>query len=528
MEELAQVEPIAVLMALLTVVAVVATLSRRLGVPYPLLMVLTGLGLGFIPGLPRVTLTPDLVLLLFLPPILFAAAYFSSVRDLVANTRPITLLGVGLIVATVGAVATVAHWLAPEIGWAPAFALGAIVAPPDAVAATAVAQQLRLPRRIVTILEGESLFNDATALVAFGLAIEAAQTGIFEPAQAIVQLAYVAIGGVLIGLAVGRVTSWLLGRLRDAQVEVLISLIAPFAAYLPAEIVHASGVLATVVAGLIVGRQAPRVLTSESRVLGKAVWDIVVFLINGLVFVIIGLQVPLIVEAAGADLWLYLGIALAVSATVVVVRMAWIFPATYLPRILSPRLRERDPAPPWQGPFVLGYAGMRGSVSLAAALAVPTVVGPDATPFPGRELILLTAFVVILVTLVGQGLTLPWIIRRLGVIDDGGAADEEHRAREASSQAALERLDGLAQEWPDHLPLIDQIRARYEHRSEHTGSSTDNAAEDELLEHQRIRHDVIEAERMVIIGMRDRSEINDEVLRRVERELDLEELRMEA
>lgn len=529
MQGVTEIQPIAVVIALFVVLAVVATLSRRLGVPYPLLMLVTGLLIGFIPGLPHITLTPELVLLLFLPPILFQAAYFTSVRDLVANSRAISLLGVGLVVVTVLAVGIVANWLAPQLGWAAAFALGAIVAPPDAVAATAVARQIHLPRRIVTILEGESLFNDAAALVAFSLAIQAVLTGDFEPTNAALQLVWVAVGGVAIGLVVGNVTSWLLARLQDAQVETLITLIAPFTAYLPADFIGVSGVLAAVVAGLIVGRRAPQILTSESRILGRAVWDIVVFLINGLVFVLIGLELPVVVRSAGDAVWTYLGIALAVSLTVIVVRFAWVVPATYLPRILSPKLRARDPSPPWQAVFVLGYAGMRGTVSIAAALAVPVVVGPNFEAFPGRALLLLTAFVVVLVTLVGQGLSLPWIIARLGLREDGRAAEmEEDQAREATTQAALAHLDGLVEDWPGHLPLINQLRERYRHANEHIGASTDEAADTELIEHRKIRHGLIEAQRMTLIELRDRGEISDEVQRRVERDLDLEELRMEA
>lgn len=529
MERLTDIEPIAIVIGLLIILAIIATLARRLSVPYPLLMLVTGLLIGFIPGLPHITLTPELVLLLFLPPILFQAAYFTSVRDLVANARPITLLGVGLVVATVVGVAIVASILAPEIGWAAAFTLGAIVAPPDAVAVTAVARQVHLPRRIVTILEGESLFNDAVALVAFALAVEAARTGAFDLLNAGLQLVWVAAGGVAIGVVVGRGTSWLLGRLDDAQVEVLISLIAPFAAYLPADVLGVSGVLAAVVAGLIVGRYAPQVLTSESRVLGRAVWDIVVFLINGIVFVLIGLELPVVVRAAGDELVRDVAIALAISLTAILVRIAWVMPATYLPRWFSRRLRERDPAPPWQMAFVVGYAGMRGTVSIAAALAVPVVVGTDSAAFPGRELLILTAFVVVVVTLVGQGLSLPWVIRRLGVEEDSAAAaEEEDRAREAATVAALDRLEGLKDEWPGHLPLIRQIRERYEHASEHIGASTDEAADTELIEHQKIRHAVIEVQRQTLIEMRDRGEISDEVLRRIEHDLDLEELRMEA
>ncbi|MFN2484215.1 MAG: Na+/H+ antiporter [Candidatus Limnocylindria bacterium] len=516
-------------LAMLVAIALFATLSRRLGVPYPILMVLGGALLGFVPGVPRVELTPDLVLVVFLPPVLFAAAFLTSPRDLRDNARPIGLLAFGLVLVTTVGVALVAQALVPEMGWPAVFALGAIVSPPDALAATAVAQRMGLPRRTVVILEGESLVNDATALVAYRFAVAAAVNGTFSLGDAAVRLPLVAGGGVLIGLAVGWVVVRILERLRDVPVEILVSLLAPFAAYLPAEQLGVSGVLASVTAGVFVGSRAARALRSESRVLGGAVWDMVMFLINGLAFVLIGLQLPDVLTGDDRSLLESVGIAALISLAVVVLRVAWIYPATYLPRWLIPSVARRDPAPPWRIPLVIGWAGMRGVVSLAAALAVPRVTAAG-TPFPERELIVFVAFAVIVTTLVGQGLSLPWLIRRLGVRDDGALDGEEVYARGVATQAALDRLDGLALEWPTHRELVDTLRTRYDHRGRHSSAPEERneEADQELLEHQQIRHEVTEAERLAVIELRDTGRIHDEVLRRIERELDLEELRMEA
>ncbi|HET6744283.1 MAG TPA: Na+/H+ antiporter, partial [Candidatus Limnocylindria bacterium] len=449
--------------ALLVVVALLTVVARRIGVPYPILMTLGGLLLGLVPGIPRLELAPELVFVVILPPLLFAAAFFTSPRELVHNARPIGLLAVGLVLATTVAVALVIHTLVPGMGWAVAFALGAVVSPPDAVAATAIAQRLGLPARLVTILEGESLVNDATALVAYRLAAAAAVTGLFSLGEAAFSFVWVSIGGVVIGLVVGWIVVQVEARLEDPPVEVLVSLLAPAAAWLPAEALGVSGVLSVVTAGIVLGRAAPRVMSSDTRVLGSGAWQMLVFTLNGLVFVLIGLQLPSILDAVSADrspLELAL-LAVAVSATVILVRLIWVFPATYLPRMLVPGLEQRDPSPDPRLVVVLGWAGMRGVVSLAAVLALPTA------GFPFRDLVVFLTFAVIVATLVGQGLTLPWLIRRLGIGDDGSVEHEELHAREASIEAALQRLEGLAEEWPDHMELIDQLRARYEHANEH-------------------------------------------------------------
>lgn len=522
---------ITLIVALLFAVALLAVASRRIGIPYPILMVVAGLGLGLVPGLPRLELEPDLVFLFFLPPILFSAAFFTSIREFRANIRPISLLAIGLVLATIGAVALVVHGVEPELGWAAAFALGAIVSPTDAIAATAIAQRLGMPRRLVAIIEGESLVNDATALVAYRLALVAVVSGAFAMDRAILSFFYVALAGIAVGVVVGAAVSFVVGRLHDPPVEVTISLLAPFAAYLPAELIGASGVLATVTAGLIVGWRAPRTLGSDTRVLGSAVWQMVIFLLNGVAFILIGLQLPSIVERlAGPVGDEVLGITAAVIVTVIAVRMIWVFPATYLPRLLVPGLAARDPSPPARAIVVLGWSGMRGVVSLGAALALPRVTDAG-LPFPGRDLILFVTFAVIVATLVGQGLTLPWVIRHSGVGDDGSVSHEELHARQAANDAALDRLSGLVTEVPGHLELIDNLRGRYDHQTEHLVHDHEEGQVEptqEAIDHEKIRRAVIDAQRVAVIDLRDRGVIGDEALRRVERDLDLEELRMEA
>ena len=524
--------PVELVLALLLLVALLTVTARRIGVPYPILMTLGGLALGLLPGLPRVELAPDIVFLLFLPPLLFAAAFFTSPRELAANARPIGLLAVGLVLATTVIVAVAVHTLASGVPWAVAFALGAIVSPPDAVAATAIAQRLGLPRRVVTILEGESLVNDATALVAYRLAVIAAVSGAFSLGGAAISFLVVSVGGVAIGYAAGRAIVFALSRLSDPPVEVLLSLLGPFGAWLPAEALSVSGVLSVVTAGIVVGRAAPRILGSDARVLGSGVWQMVVFTLNGLVFILIGLQLPNILDnlAATRTFGELASWAVIVSVTVIVVRLAWVFPGSYLPRWLSGRVRARERAPSPRAVLIVGWAGMRGVVSLAAALALPLTVKGGA-PFPERDLVIFLTFSVILATLVGQGLTLPWLIRRLGVGDDGSAAHEELHAREAAVEAALARLDELAGEWPGHRELIDHLRERHEHATEHLEHDHETgevALDQEAVEHAAIRRAVIDAQRLAVIDLRDRGVISDEALRRVERGLDLEELRAEG
>ncbi|HEY4633150.1 MAG TPA: Na+/H+ antiporter [Candidatus Limnocylindrales bacterium] len=514
--------PIEIIFLVLVVATALSYLARRIRIAEPILFLLGGVVLGFVPGLPAVELEPDLVFLLFLPPILFAAAYFTPIRDFKANARPILLLAIGLVLFTTAVVGVVAASIVPGMSLAVALTLGAIVAPPDAVAATAVMQRLGVPRRVVTILEGESLVNDASALIAYRTAIAVALTGTFSALDAGVGFVVSGVGGILVGLLVGAIVTRALYKTGEPTLEIVVSLIAPMAGYLAAEAVGVSGVLATVVAGLMTGRRAATVFSPDARLMGRGVWQIVIWAINAFVFMLIGLQLPSIVAGLsdyGTAELLWFGIA--ISLTVIVTRIVWVFPATYLPRLLSRRLRERDPYPPPRAVFVVAWAGMRGVVSLAAALALQA-------DFPQRELILFLTFCVIVATLVGQGLSLPWIVRRLGLVARDGPDTEESIARRAAVEAAQLRLDELALEFPDHLPLIDQLRTQYEHEAAYVWPDADgpqDEAEQELLDHRAIRDALVGAEREAVIRLRDDGIINDETLRRVERDLDLEALR---
>jgi monovalent cation/hydrogen antiporter len=510
---------------LLVAATALAIVARRIGMPYPILLVLGGLVLGFVPGLPRVQLPPDLVFLLFLPPILFGAGFFTSIRDFKANLRPITLLAVGLVIATTVAVAIVVHTLVPDLGWAPAFTLGAIVAPPDAIAATAVFQRLGVPRRIVTILEGESLVNDATALVIYRTAVVVTIGGTFSLLGLAGTFVIAAGGGLIVGLVLGALAARVMTRLADPVFSVVISFLAPVAIYLIAQQLGLSGVIATVAAGILTGRDAARHMSSEVRVAGQAAWQVLLFLINGLAFILIGLQLPNVVRGLDGRVIDLLGLAVAISLTVILVRIAWVFPGAYVPRWLSAGIRKRESNPGRRNVAVVAWAGMRGVVSMAAALALPLT-------FPNRDLLIFLTFAVILATLVGQGLTLPLVIRALRVMADGGGSHDEAHVRLAAAEAALAQIDQLATQWPDHLPLIDTLRSQYQHRSQHLdelhqqGPETD--AEKELYEHRLIRRAVIDAERETIIRLRDTGGVSDDAFRAVERDLDLEELRMEA
>jgi Na+/H+ antiporter len=508
--------------------------ARRLRIADPILLLLGGIVLSQLPKLPEIELAPDVVFLLFLPPILFGAAYFTPIRDFRANLRPILFLAVGLVLFTTVVVAVVAQRLT-GMPMAAAFTLGAIVAPPDAVAATAVFRRLGVPRRIVTIVEGESLLNDASALIAYRAAVAAGGALVagslvtgpdFSPGAALLNFIVVAAGGLVIGAVAGAIVTRTLNRTADPIIEVIVSLLAPVTTYLAAEQIHVSGVLATVVAGLITGQRAARVLSPDARLMGAGVWQTLIWLINAFVFMLIGLQLPAILRAVLTDhtpeqlAVLGLGVAL----TAIVARIVWVYPATYLPRLLSPRLRARDPYPPWQAIFVISWAGMRGVVSLAAAFALPPT-------FPSRDLILFLTFCVIAATLVGQGLTLPWLIRHLGVLAPGGQDSEAVHARIAAVEAALERLEELKHDFPTHLPLIDQLREGYEHEAGHVvpqpGAEPDEV-EQELIDHRAIRNAVLGAQREAVIGLRDAGVINDETLRSIERDLDLEAVRTGA
>jgi Na+/H+ antiporter len=519
------VDPLTAVLAILVAIAILYEIARRAGVPYPTLLVLGGLGLAFVPGLPRSELEPDLGLLVFLPPLLFTAAVESPIRDLRANRGPLIRLSIGLVIFTMATVAVVAHTTVPGLSWAAAFTLGAIVGPTDALAATTVFRRLGAPRVVRTLIEGEALFNDATALVAYRAAVLAAITGSFVLSEALVGFAVAAVGGIALGALVGWVAGEILRRLDDPPVEVVISVVIPFAAYLPADRLGLSGVLAVVAAGFVIGRRLGTILSPNSRVLWLTTWKMIGFVLNGFVFVLIGMELPSILRGLeGRPLTETVGLAAIVCAVVVVTRLVWIFASSLLPG--SPRriIAARDPRLATRLTFVVAWAGLRGAVSLAAALALPA-------DFPERNSILLVTFAVILVTLVGQGLTLPRALRWAGWDGTEPDGDEATVARTAAYQAGLVEFERGRPDWPTHQPLLDRLESGLQDRTRHLATEDpDETAErrQERVEHEEIQRAVITAQRTAVIELRDRGEINDQTLRLIERELDLEELRMEG
>ena len=513
------------ILALLIAVAALVTIARGIGIAYPIFLVIGGLLLGLVPGIPRIAIEPNLIFLIVLPPLLYIAAYFTPVRSLRANLGTISSLAVGLVFATALTVAVVAHTLIPGLPWSAAIALGAIVAPPDAIAATAIASRLGLPRQIVTILEGESLLNDATALTIYGIAVAAAAGGAFSPTTAVTTFAVALLGGCVIGVAVGWVIAEIRVRIEDTPVEMTISLLTPYAAFLPAERLGASGVIATVTAGLYLGHRGSRIMGADARLTGRAVWETITFLLNGFVFIVMGLEVPLLFGTLTPSLAIRLmGIGIAVSIVLVLVRALFIFGTVFLPQMFR---GQQDMPWPFACSLVLSWAGMRGVVTLAIALSLPA-----GGPFPARDALIIVTLTVIVFTLLGQGLSLPWLIRRLHLAGDPGLRAEEASARQRLLEAATGRIDQLYPVWPGHRPLLDQLRDTYRHRSEHIERQRDPSAADggdrELIEHREIRRTVIDSEREALMRLRAEGEISDDVLRNLERELDLEERRMDA
>ena len=517
------------LAGLLLTVATLVTLARVMNVPYPIFLVLGGLAIGFIPGMPTIELDPDLVLLIFLPPLLYSAAFFASLRDLRRNVGSISLLSVGLVLLTCVAVAVCLHAVVPDMSWPAAFVLGAIVSPTDPVAATAIAERIGVPRRVVTVVEGESLINDATAIIAYRVAVVAVTAGTFSVWDAGGKFFVGAIGGVAIGLAVGWVVAYVRQRLDDPPVEITISLFTGYAAYLPAEELGLSGVVAAVTVGLFMGSQTSRVTTAQVRMQGFAMWQILTFLLNSFLFLLIGLQLPQLVDElqeANYETTTVIAYGLLASAVVVVARIVWVFAFTYLPG----GLKSRDPTVKRANVTLIAWMGMRGAVSLAAALALPATTDAG-QPFTERPLILFITFCVILFTLVVQGLSLPLLIRRLGVDPDDGEEFEENRARKLAARAALDRLDLLGEEDWTRDDTIGRMRAMYHYRYDRFAArfsedSDGDAIEARTSDYLRIVASVIEAQRETLDDMRRDGAISSEVMRRVEHELDLEEGRL--
>jgi monovalent cation/hydrogen antiporter len=521
-----------VVVGLLVAVVGLSALARRLSLPYPIVLVLGGALLGFVPGLPQVRLDPEVVLLIFLPPLLYGSSIFANFNDFRGDLRWLALNTVGLVLVTMGAVAWVAHALIPGLPWAAAFVLGAIVSPTDPLAAATIMRRLGVPRRLVSAVEGEGLFNDATALVAYRVAVAAVVAGTFSLAEAGLRFVLGAAGGVAIGLVVGWLVAELRKRTTDTQISVTISLLTGYAAFVPADAVGASGVLAAVTAGLYMGIRAPRILPVGARLQGGFVWDIVDFLINAILFLLVGLQLRAVVEGlSGYSASTLGGYALAVTAVVVGIRLVWFFTVPYLVFAIDRRPAQRARRAGPRGRFLVAWSGMRGAVSLAVALAVPLTTAAGG-PFPGRDLIVFLTFAVILVTLVGQGLSLPALIRRLQISDGGADADEELHARLVATKAALAQIDALAGEEWTRDETVERMRAWYEYRKRRlaarAGKIQDDGYEDRSSAYQEMVRLVLAAQREALLGMRRDGQLSNETMNRIGRELDLEESRLET
>ncbi len=515
----------AVIISLLVAVAFLSALATRIGIPYPILLVVGGLALGFAPGIPDVRLEPELVLVVFLPPLLYSAAFFANLRELRADARSITLSSTVLVVATAAAVAVTAHALVEDLPWAVAFALGAIVAPTDPVAATQILRRFDVPRRTVTIIEGEALINDASALVLYRIAVAAIGGGAFSLLDAGLSFVTSAAGGLAIGLVVAIVIRELRSRLDDPPVEITLSLLSGYAAYIPADAVGASGVVAAVTTGIAIGWWAPDIASPEVRQQGFALWSLLSFFLNAVLFVLIGLQLPTILDGlAGESTGFLFGVAAAVSGVVIGVRILWGWTTPYIVRALDRRPSQRARRSGWRERMVLAWAGMRGAVSLAAALALPAQT-------PQRDLLIFVTFAVILATLVVQGLTLPTVIRRLRVHGDDAEEREELRARLAATEAALARLEELVQEDWTREDSIERMTGLYTYRRRRlkarAGKIEDEGYEDRSYTYQRTVREVLEAQRAAVVALRNDGTISNDVMHRIERELDLEDQRLE-
>ena len=521
-----------VIAALFVSAAGLNALANWLNVPYPIALVIGGLVLGFVPGIPNIELNPSLVLLVFLPPLLYSSAFFADLRALRSDARVISLSAIGLVLATVAAVAVIGHELI-GLPWAISFALGAIVSPTDPAAATAIMRRVGAPRRLVDILEGESLFNDATGLVAYKVAVGAAIGASVSAGHTVLVFFGDAAGGIAIGLAVGFVIAEVRKRVNDINTELTISLFSAYGAFIPAEQLGVSGVLAAVACGVYLGFRAPEIASPESRMQGFAMWSILTFLLNATLFILVGLQLPVIVDGlADRSASQVIEYAAVVCVAVIAVRFVWNFTITFLIRALDRRPSQRPRRSSWRVRVVGSWAGMRGAVSLAAALALPIHTNAGA-PLPGRELIQFITFVLILVTVVGEGLTLPLLIRRLGVVEDGSEEqDEEVRARLVIARAALDRVDELGAEDWTREESVERVRRLYEFRQRRFKVQAgkiegEDGIEDSSVRYQRMMHEIYTAQRQALVGLRNSRQISSTVMRRVERELDLEESRLE-
>ncbi|HEX2160696.1 MAG TPA: Na+/H+ antiporter [Thermoleophilaceae bacterium] len=522
-----------VVFGLLVAVSALAVVARLVRIPYPILLVIGGVAIGFVPEIPNIELDPDIVLLVFLPPLLYAAAFFSNLRELRANVRPIGLLAIGLVIVTTLAVAAVAHW-AIGLEWQVAFVLGAIVSPTDAVAPATILRRLGVPRRVVTIVEGENLTNDWTALVTYKFAVAAVVTGSFTLVDAGPDFILTGVGGAAIGVAGGLAIAAVRRRLDDPPTEITISLLTPYAVYLPAEELGVSGVIAAVTVGVLLGWRASELTTHTTRLQSYAIWEILQFLLNAVLFLLIGLQLPTALDALdernGGEL---LGYAVLVSAVAILVRIAWVYALSAVDRNVRSEISGPDDGAAWKEVTLVAWSGMRGGVSLAAALAIPLQTDTGAG-FPERDLVLFLTFSVIIATLVLQGLAFPLLIRALDLDEDSSDADEELTARIETAYAALDRIEELTEEEWVPRDTLARVRDLYDYRRRRFSSRLDDRDPEDGFDYEqraelyrRVMNEVIDAQRAALRRLRDDGEITDEVRRNVEHELDLEQSRLE-
>jgi len=539
---------------LLAVSAGLRIIAERLTIPYSALLVVGGLVLAFMPNLPRVALAPDVLFLVFVPPLLYWGAASFPLRDFRRELGPILRLAVLMVLVSMAAVAVVAHAIDPAFTWAAAFTLGAIVSPPDPVAVLSIMRSLRLPRAIESILEGEGLLNDATALVAYRMAVAAAVTGTFSASHAALTFLVAGGGGVLVGIAIGMIVIRLHRLTRSVAVaENTASLLTPFAAYLAAELVGASGVLAVVATGMYVARKVQDVGSASTRLQNSEMWSVVTFLLESLVFILVGLELPYVTHALdGTTMGTLLREAAIICVCVVLVRVAWVMPSTYVARAFGRWVRRsHEPLPTWRMVLFVGWAGVRGGDSLVIALALPLTTA-SGRAFPAREEILFLTFSVILVTLVLQGPTLRRLSRWLGLRDDGRVEDEEAHARLTAAEAGLRALESAELASTDNPEVPRYLRSRHSQRARRWAAreaqrlanrpnetphdhfvaapSHDAGLLDErrATEYRRIRSAMIHAEQQALLDLRDRGEIGDDVMRRIQRELDLEQVLLDS
>jgi CPA1 family monovalent cation:H+ antiporter len=526
-----------ILLPLLLFVAAFAVLARRLQTPYPIVLVLAGLLLGIVPGVPRVALDPDLIFLAVLPPLLYAAAWVTSWRDFSRSLPAIAMLAFGLVGFTVLGVALAGPWLFSGFDWRIGCVLGAAVASTDAIAATAIAKRIGLPKRIAGLLEGESLLNDAAGLVALEFAVAMVAHG-QTPAlgSAALRLLYLIVAGLGTGLILALLVAWFERRIDDGPIEIAIGILVPYAAYLTAEAMHASGVLAVVAAGLYLGRKSSGFFSPQVRLQAQAFWESITFILNGFVFILIGLQLPSVLEGVGGlpfgKIVLYGAL---FSLFLILLRLFWTFPGEYAAHFLQTRLLRRHENPPdTRQIFVVGWTGMRGVIALAAAMSLPQAVA-DGSPFPHRDLIVFLTFSVILVTLVFQGLTLAPLIRILGLTETGASRHEDREARRLVLEAAQARLEDLRRsDNSGSTEVYDDLAMHYKQRLARVMASTGNGPEsdrallDRYSRYVDISRALLEVERSSALRLRDKGRIGDQELRAIENELDLSETRLAA